>query len=225
MNKFDLSDNGVRDLNAALHDDSCSGGELTVDNPGGKHNVAAGAMHSCNVEVNGHVGYYCGGMNKNAEITVNGNAGPGLAENMMSGRITVNGNASQYCGATAHGGLLIVKGDAAARCGISMKGVDIVVGGSIGHMSAFMAQTGRLVVCGDAGDSLGDSLYEARIYVKGTVASLGTDCIEKPMEDEHKKELQELLEQAGLDHDVNEFKRYGSARNLYTFKVDNAGAY
>jgi glutamate synthase domain-containing protein 3 len=225
MKKFDLSDTGVRDLNAALHDDSCSGKKLTVDNPGGKHNVAAGAMHSCNIEVNGHVGYYCGGMNQNAEITVNGNAGPGLAENMMSGRITVNGNASQYCGATAHGGLLVVKGDAAARCGISMKGVDIVVGGSIGHMSAFMAQTGRLVVCGDAGDSLGDSLYEARIYVRGTVASLGTDCMEKPMEDEHKKELRELLESAGLDYEVDEFKRYGSARNLYTFKVDNAGAY
>jgi glutamate synthase domain-containing protein 3 len=225
MNKYDLSDSGVRDLNAALHADSSSGSELTVDNPGGKHNVAAGAMYPCNVEVNGHVGYYCGGMNQNAEITVNGNAGPGLAENMMSGRITVNGNASQYCGATAHGGLLVVKGDAAARCGISMKGVDIVVGGSIGHMSAFMAQTGRLVVCGDAGDSLGDSLYEARIYVRGSVASLGTDCIEKPMKDEHKKEVQELLESAGLDHDVNEFKRYGSARNLYTFKVDNASAY
>ena len=225
MKNFDLSDDVVRDLNSALHDAGASGDEFVVNNPDGKHNVASGAMYPTTVEINGHVGYYCGGMNKNADITVNGNAGPGLAENMMSGKITINGNASQYCGATAHGGLLIVKGDAAARCGISMKGVDIVVGGSIGHMSAFMAQTGRLVVCGDAGDSLGDSLYEARIYVRGTVASLGTDCIEKSMDDEHKKELRELLDSAGLDHDVEEFKRYGSARNLYTFKIDNASAY
>ena len=62
-----------------------------------------------------------------------------------------------------------------------MKGIDIVVRGSVGHMSAFMAQEGNLVVCGDAGDALGDSLYEARIFVRGTVKSLGADCEEKPM--------------------------------------------
>ncbi|MGI9318149.1 MAG: protein glxC, partial [bacterium] len=170
-------------------------------------------------------GYYCAGMNQNAQITIHGNAGPGLAENMMSGNVIVKGNASQYCGATAHGGLLVVEGDAAARCGISMKGVDIVVGGSIGHMSAFMAQSGRLVICGDAGESLGDSIYEARIYLRGSVTSLGTDCIEKPMQDEHINELQTLLTQAGLQHDPAEFKRYGSARQLYNFQVDNVGAY
>ena len=48
-------------------------------------------------------------------------------------------------------------------------------------MAAFMGQAGRLVICGDAGDALGDSLYEARIYVRGKVKSLGADCIEKPM--------------------------------------------
>ena len=64
-------------------------------------------------------------------------------------------------------------GDASARCGISMKGVDIVVRGSVGHMSAFMAQKGCLVVCGDAGDALGDSIYEAHLYVRGSVAGLG----------------------------------------------------
>ncbi len=48
-----------------------------------------------------------------------------------------------------------------------------------------MAQTGCLVVCGDAGEALGDSIYEARLYVRGSVASLGADCIEKEMRDEH----------------------------------------
>ena len=67
-----------------------------------------------------------------------------------------------------------------ARCGISARGIDIVVKGSVGHMSAFMAQAGTLVVLGDAGDALGDSLYEARLFVRGKVNSLGADCIEKP---------------------------------------------
>ena len=106
-----------------------------------------------------------------------------------------------------------------------MKGIDIVVGGSVGHMSAFMAQTGCLVVCGDAGDALGDSIYEARLYVRGSVASLGADCIEKEMRDEHVAQVAGLLEAAGIDADPAAFRRYGSARQLYNFKIDNAGAY
>jgi glutamate synthase domain-containing protein 3 len=103
-----------------------------------------------------------------------------------------------------------------------MKGIDIVVGGSVGHMSAFMAQTGTLVVCGDAGEALGDSIYEARLYVAGSVSSLGADCIEKEMRDEHVAHLTTLLEAGDIDADPAGFRRYGSARRLYTFKVDNA---
>jgi glutamate synthase domain-containing protein 3 len=106
-----------------------------------------------------------------------------------------------------------------------MKGVDIVVGGSVGHLSAFMAQTGRLVVCGDTGDALGDSIYEARLYVRGKVAGLGADCVEKELRQEHVDELAGLLAQAEIDADPTEFRRYGSARNLYNFHVDHAGSY
>jgi glutamate synthase domain-containing protein 3 len=107
-----------------------------------------------------------------------------------------------------------------------MKGIDIVVRGSVGHMSAFMAQRGRLVVCGDAGDALGDSIYEARLYVRGAVAGLGADCVEKELRDEHRAELAALLDQAGIDGvDAAEFRRYGSARQLYNFHVDHAGAW
>ena len=146
---------------------------------------------------------------------------------MMSGRVHVKGDASQSAGATAHGGLLVIDGDASARCGISMKGVDIVVKGSIGPMSAFMAQAGNLVVLGDAGDALGDSIYETRIFVRGQVKSLGADCIEKALRPEHKATLRALLDAAGVGPEVSveEFRRYGSGRQLYNFHVDNAAAY
>jgi len=166
-------------------------------------------------------------MNKAATVVVEGNAGVGVAENMMSGMVHVKGDASQAAGATAHGGLLVIDGNAAARCGISMKGIDIVVKGSIGPMSAFMAQAGSLVVLGDAGDALGDSIYEARLYVRGNVASLGADCVEKTMRDEHRTELRVLLDKAGVGQEVgvDSFRRYGSARRLYNFHVDNASDY
>ena len=222
----DLAASSVRELNQRLHD-AADGGPTAwrVANPSGAHALAAGLDAELEVDIDGHAGYYCAGMNKHATVRVHGNVGVGVAENMMSGTVIVDGDTSQSAGATGRGGLLVIKGSASARCGISMKGIDIVVHGSIGHAGAFMAQKGNLVVCGDAGPDLGDSIYEARLYVRGSVAELGADCEEKEMRDEHRQELAELLDRGEADADPGDFRRYGSARQLYTFNVDNAGSY
>ena len=229
MPTVDMLQTPIRELNASLHRLQPDTNETlwSIANPNGEHSIAAGVRVPISINIQGHVGYFCGGMNKNASILVEGNAGQGVGENMMSGLIHVKGDASQCAGATGRGGTLIIEGNASARCGISMKGIDIVVKGDIGHLSAFMGQNGRLVVMGEAGDALGDSLYEAKIYVRGPVAGLGADCIKKEMRDEHRAELHQLLSTAGEANkvDVSEFRRYGSARKLYNFNIDNAGAY
>ena len=229
VEQVDLAVTPLRELNQRLHALSGESGgprQWRILNPSGAHAIACGLDADVEVEIAGHVGYYSAGMNKRARVRVHGNAGVGLAENIMSGTVVVEGNASQAVAATARGGLVVVEGDASARCGISLKGGDIVVKGSIGHMSAFMAQTGRIVVLGDAGDALGDSMYEARIYVRGSVRSLGADCVEKELRDDHRAELRDLLHLTGVSGvDADEFRRYGSARRLYNFHVDHAGEY
>jgi len=227
MQTIDLSTTPLRELNSALQAQAASTNQTAwvIENPKGAHAVAVGLDAPIEVTVKGSTGYYCAGMNKQATVHVTGSAGPGVAENMMSGTVIIEGDASQYAGATGHGGLLVIKGNASSRCGISMKGIDIVVYGNVGHMSAFMAQSGNLVVLGDAGEALGDSLYEARLFVRGSVRSLGADCIEKEMRPEHLAILAELLERSGAPAKPEEFRRYGSARTLYNFHVDHASAY
>ena len=227
MNELDLKAMGITAINQTLYKLPKDTNERhwVIRNPMGQHAIVCGLDAPLHVEVRGHVGFYCGGMNKHAEITIHGHAGVGLAENMMSGVVWVKGNASESAGATANGGLIVIEGDASSRCGISMKGADIVVGGNVGHMSAFMAQAGNLVVCGDAGEALGDSIYEARLYVRGKADNLGSDCIEKEMRAEHLEDLAKLLERAKLKHKPQSFRRYGSARKLYNFNVDHADAY
>ena len=229
MQTFDLGAQGLRALNSALHalKGQTNMTEWEVINPKGSHAIAAGVDAALDITVRGSTGYYCAGMNKLATIRIKGSAGPGVAENMMSGSVIIDGDASQYAGATGRGGLLVIKGNASSRCGISMKGIEIVVHGNIGHMSAFMAQSGTMVVLGDAGDALGDSLYEARLFVRGSVKSLGADCIEKEMRPEHLALLADLLKRGEADTKAkpSEFRRYGSARTRYSFNIDNASSY
>jgi glutamate synthase domain-containing protein 3 len=229
MQVVDLSQTRVRELNQTLHqlESRTNQTHWLVSNPAGRHAVAVGVDAPIKIEIEGHVGYYCAGMNRQAKVVVHGNAGVGVAENMMSGEVWVKGDVSQAAGATGNGGFLVVEGNASARCGISMKGIDIVVKGSIGPMSAFMAQAGHLVVLGDAGEALGDSIYEAKLFVRGEVQSLGADCIEKEPTAAERAILGDLLSRAGVGAEVTpeSFRLYGSARRLYNFHVDNVDAY
>ena len=196
--KFDLDTKPLREVNQFLHSDASSlnGKKIVIENPNGAHNVAVGLKADVDVTIKGHTGYYAAGMNQIAKVTIEGSAGSGVAENMMSGVVHVKGFASNAAGATANGGLLIIDGDAGLRCGIALKGADIVVGGSVGS------------------------------FVRGKVKSLGADCEEKTMNAEDKQILADLLKKSGhADVSPDSFKQYGSARTLYHFHVDNAGAY
>lgn len=217
LTEFDLAECSVRELNTFLHRPASelAGQRVRVKRPQGKHNIAVGLNAEIDVEIAGDAGYFVAGMSQRARVTVAGNVGRSVAENLMSGLVRVRGSASESAGASMHGGLLTIEGDAGSRCGISLKGGEIVVGGNVGHMSAFMAQAGTLVVCGDAGPGLGDSLYEAVIYVKGAIASLGADAQQEPMAEADLMRVARLLDQAGFHDDPRAFKRVASARTLY----------
>ena len=225
---FDFKNKNLRQINNSLQniDYKKNQRDFVIKNPNGNHAICAGLKENLKVTIKGHVGYYCGGMNKNAEIVIDGNAGTGLGENMMSGVIHVKGNVSQSAGATAHGGTIIINGNASSRCGISLKGADLIVKGSVGHMSAFMAQSGTLLVCGNAGEALGDSIYETVIYLAGKAKSLGVDCEEKNITKKDLIKIEELLIIGNIKNiKANKFKKYGSARKLYNFQIDNISDY
>jgi glutamate synthase domain-containing protein 3 len=222
---------GVTQINRFLHQDVPAREIATVHiaHPGGMHNLAVGLDVPVDVHILGHAGYYAGGMNKQAQITIHGNVERGVAENMMSGTVHVTGNASESGGASSHGGLLIIDGDAAGRCGISLKGGDIVVGGNVGHAAMFMAQAGRLVVCGDAGPGLGDSLYEAVIYIAGKIEGLGADAREEAMTEVDLLAVSQTLAKAQLNEagrrGLSGFKKIVSARGLYHWNSANHSSY
>jgi glutamate synthase domain-containing protein 3 len=220
--QLDLAKLTVREVNQYLHHKLPTEDveRIEILHPDGRHSVAAGMDADVAIDILGHAGYFIAGMNKRASVTVHGNVGWSVAENIMSGVVRVKGHASESAGASGHGGLVVIEGDASSRCGISMKGCDIVVGGSVGHFSAFMAQAGTLVVCGDAGPNLGDSLYEATIYVRGSIHSLGSDAREEEMHAHDLERLKRLLAAAEIDCDPAEFTRIASARSLYHWNAD-----
>ena len=173
------------------------------------------------MHIHGHVGYYVAGMNKHASVTVHGNAGPGAAENMMSGRVHVKGFASTAAGASAHGGLLVIDGDAslALRNFAEGRATSWSAAASAASRRSWR-RPGGWSFAATPSDALGDSLYEAVIYVRGKVRSLGADARFEPMSDTDRAAVKNLLAAAGLSHDAAEFKRVASAKSLYHWNAD-----
>jgi methylamine---glutamate N-methyltransferase subunit B len=84
---LDLGQKSLREVNGCLHaiPETATPSAWRIINPRGRHALAAGLNAPLTVEIAGHVGYYCAGMNQQARIIIHGNAGVGVGENMMSG--------------------------------------------------------------------------------------------------------------------------------------------
>jgi methylamine---glutamate N-methyltransferase subunit B len=69
MIEYSLDGDGVRKLNQRLHDLGPGTNELhwMIRDPMGAHSIAVGLDAPVTVEIDGHVGFYCAGMNKQAE--------------------------------------------------------------------------------------------------------------------------------------------------------------
>lgn len=214
---LDCDQLSTREINDALRELS-NGTQVTISNPSGRHNLAVGIFEHLDIVIDGHAGYFIGGLCSGPDITVNGFVGWSVGENLMAGSVTVRGNSSECAGASSHGGMVIIHGSASSRAGISLKGGTIAVAGDVGHMSGFMAQAGTMLVGGDAGHGLGDSLYEAVIYVAGNIDSLGSDAKVEELTQSDVDTVQKLVEITGFDHiSPEDVKRVASAKELYNF--------
>ena len=194
MAEIDAAGRSTREINSAIRRLIAeSSKEITVRNPGARHNLAVAILEDVHVRLAGSVGYYCGGLIDGASIDIEGSAGWGVAESMLSGTVRVHGSVGSGAAAAIRGGTVVVHGDAAARLGVSMKGGTVLVAGNCGYMAGFMAQKGRLIVCGNAGEAFADSMYATICYVGGKIANLGIDAVVAPMDSSEAQQLEKTL--------------------------------
>ena len=185
-----MTRSATREVNHALRR-RCPPGRVRAwsPHPRGRHNLAVGLTSEISITIDGNAGYFLGGLcgtgdGTGPDIVVDGFVGWSVGENLMGGVIRVRGSASQSAGSSARGGLIVDRRRRLAAGG------DLAQGWHPGHRRrrrghvGFMAQAGTILIGGNAGHGLGDSLYEAVIYVAGTIASLGADAVVEEMTDD-----------------------------------------
>lgn len=214
----------IREVNADIRAAVAEGHKIVVRKPLSRHNLGVGLPEDADVVFDGSVGYYCGGLNDGATLSITRNAGWGIGEAMAKGHITVDGYCGMSLGASMRGGLIHVRGDAGPRCGVAMKGGDIVVEGTVGYLTGFMAHAGRIVALGGALDACGDSLWGGEVWVAGPISALGVDTKVVDPTSEEVASVTDLLARVGLDGD-HDWKRIVSAQRLWHFESRDATAW
>ena len=215
----------VRQINEAIRQHQAAGErEITVLQPGARHNLAVAVLTDVRIVVDGSVGYYCGGMSDGVRLEIRGSAGWGVAEGMMSGEVVVDGSAGNSAAASIRGGVVVVRGSTGARAGIAMKGGLLVIGGDCGYMTGFMMQRGRIIVCGTAGPALADSMYEGVVFVGGDITELGNDAVVSEASLEEHAEIRDTLARYGMKG-PDRFRKVVSGRKLWNYDKKDMDAW
>ena len=207
---IDAQDKTPRDINRAIKKFARDKDKIIIKNPNAMHYIAAGLTEEVELIIDGSAGYFVGTMIHGARIHINGNAGWFPADNMTKGEMIIDGSAGDGVGQGIYGGTVVVKRDAGSRTGEIMKDGTIIIGGNSGFMSGLFMMGGRIIVLGDISDDAGESIIRGVIYVKGKIKSLGKNARIEELDEENKKELQELLPSYGFNlkqEDYAEFKK------------------
>ena len=221
---IDVGKRHIREINEEIQAAANAGKSMRVVNTLSRHNLGVGLPPNCDISFEGSVGYYCGGLNTGAKVTIEANAGWALAEGMSDGQVTVGGYAGMSCGAAMMGGTIHVKGDAGPRCGVAMKGGNIVVEGKIGYQSGFMAHSGKIIALGGAGASCADALWEGEVWVAGDVESFGVDVKVIEPTAEEVAEVEAILKPLGIDDSSLDWRKMISRHRLWYFECRDANA-
>ncbi len=200
---FSGSKLSTRDLNSSLR--AISGAlkqgavaKATIEEPCGRHHIAAGLTGRLTIDIKGAVGYFAGTMIDGPELMINGNAGWFLGDNMTGGTICVSGHAGNGAGQGIYGGVLVVKGDAGDRVGALMKGGTIIVGGDTGIMTGLYMMGGEAIVLGKLGEFAGESIMGGKIFFSGDNPVLGKNAKVEPATSAEADHVAELLSGMGL---------------------------
>ena len=215
----------IREINQDIQAACAAGHKVIVRNTLSRHNLGVGLGKGSNVHFEGSVGYYCGGLNDHATVTIERNAGWAVGEGMTEGHITVGGYAGMSVGAAMISGTIHVRGDAGPRCGVAMKGGNIIVEGRIGYQSGFMAHAGKIIALGGGGHSCADALWQGEVWVAGPVDSLGVDVKVVEPTAEEVAEVDAILEPLGLVDSSRNWRKMISGQRLWYFESRDASAW
>ncbi len=170
--------------------------------------LCAGLTEHLTVQIPGSVGDFCFLLGAEAILDVRGEARDCVGHSMVSGQITIQGNAGHGVAAYAKGGFVAVLGQAGNGCAVGLDGADVLVRSRVGDRAGESMRSGTLVLGNGAGEELGAGMLGGVIYVRGEVKSKSSSVRMDRFKEADSLRLSLLMARAGIKASGAEFKVY-----------------
>jgi glutamate synthase domain-containing protein 3 len=197
----------TREINKALKQQLRDFKTVRIEGILHQHCIAVGIEKDAKIIVNGNAGDLFASLNNGAKIVLNGNAGRFTGDSMTEGEIVINGNAGNGAGTYMSGGVLVVKGSAGGKIGQYMKNGIVVIEGDARDFIGLYQTGGSIVITGNVGSAVGHWKVGGNIYIGGKRGELGYNSKEVPLEDEDRDFLQSLFKKYDIKSEGKKFKK------------------
>ena len=161
------------DINRAISLQMQQSKKIKISGLKGHDSIAIGIEKEIELTVEGEAGDYFGALNHAAILKLNGNSGRFLGDTMSGGGIIVNGYIGGGTGDYMKGGIIVVKGNINGATGRMMTGGVIIVDGNVGENTGLNMCSGDIIIVGNADRALGNWMTGGRIYIGGEFSELG----------------------------------------------------
>lgn len=177
---------------------------ILLEKTGKLDSIVVGLDKGANIILEGDVGDFVGALNNGAHIEIHGNAGRYVGDNMTNGEIIVKGSAEDGVGFGTYNGTIMIYGDAGHGVGQLNKGGTIIIQGNMGDLAGLYMLSGDLIVTGDAGVDTGDWMIGGTIYVGGNFQT-GTNAEVHELDLSDKRKLTNLFKKYEISAHVEDF--------------------
>ena len=167
--------------------------------------IAVGFPKGKTATFDGTGGDNFGGLNRGAQLILNGGAGRFAGNSMLAGEIIVNGSAGSGAGHGLAGGTLVVQGSVRGSAAAGMLDGELLIAGDVDGSLGTGMQGGTVAVAGDVSGDVARYMAGGKLFIAGnfTLPEAGA----KPAAPSERKIVQKLLQEHGIDPHGLEFQR------------------
>jgi glutamate synthase domain-containing protein 2 len=197
----------TRGINEAIRDQMKKSEMVRLSGLSGQDSIAVAIEKEIEITVDGDAGDFFGALNTKGILRLNGTSSRFLGDFMVGGAIFVNGNCGSGLGTNMHGGIIIVKGNVGDTVGQINRGGTIIVNGDAGDRVGFSMFNGNIIITGNTGTETGHWMLHGNIYVGGKIEGLGDNTKIVSLEERDLRKLKTYFRHYGIKIDVGKFKK------------------
>ncbi|MFW3146653.1 MAG: hypothetical protein ACMUIE_07565 [Thermoplasmatota archaeon] len=198
----------TRDINDAIENLLKKSSRIKISGLNGQDSIAVGIQRNVEITVEGNPGCFLGAFNQRAVITLHGNASDYAGDTLLGGGLIILGKAGFGVGTCMNSGIIVVKGNVLGGVGFGMYGGTIIIDGNVEGNIGGGIGSGTLIISGNLKGGFGAGHGSCEMFIGGKHDPPGTGLKEIPLSNRDVSKLTKYFQHYAIQASPGIFTKY-----------------